>query len=1200
MAMFRCIPLFKACNRQIEYIDKRHCSLTNVPEDVFRYSRSLEELLLDSNHIRELPKSLFRLVKLRKLSLSDNEIGRLPPDICSLVNLVEFDISKNDIPEIPENIKFLKSLQVGDFSSNPLANLPSGLTHLRNLTSLGLNDVSLQQLPSDFGSLCNLQMLELRDNIMKTLPPSFASLTKLERLDIGSNELEELPDFIGQLPNLTELWLDCNELITLPKSIGKLKKLTCLDVSVNRLEHLPEEIAGLENLTDLHLSQNFLRHLPDGIGQLSKLTILKVDHNYLSQLNPTIGGCSNLQELILTENNLKELPPTIGNLVHLTNLNIDRNKLTALPPQIGNLTKLGVLSLRENLITQLPVEMGQLRELHVLDVSGNRLSYLPYTITALNLKALWLAENQSQPMLKFQTDYDEQTGMKILTCFLLPQQEIENEFENENFCQNGGDIQSNSSWDQHQRPSAVKFAGDESEDEAGVNPAFEAQFVRHDTPHPKEFKARHQKLFANREKDDKSSVENNDSASNEPENSVQNTNQRNSVASNESEESETSSVIIRSDSEIAANIESRQIYYQNSEQQEEEEEEEQEETVDEDNENVEESHVDGISQKSETENEHVEKHVGFPDEYDEESAERDDRDDENEGDHERVQERQSKLHRRDTPHHLKNKRINISNCQAEKEKVASIIAEVLKKEVTKSAGDNESAKTNSSFATIPYPPTPLGPVEIKQIKLFVVRTSTGLGLSIAGGKGSTPYKGEDEGVFVSRITENGPSHIAGLKVGDKILAVNDISMEGVDHYRAVDILKQAGMQFMVHIEREVPITLPSSDIKVGEAEKADTRDKDVQSVHTNGDIASTGNQVQPKIEKPTVSPTKSEPVTRTHENGPVSPVRNLQPSVIYTTLIRDQNGLGFSVAGGKGGPPYKEGSESIYISRIAEGGAAARDGKLMVGDKILSINSVDVEGLKHDQVVAMLTGLERFVRLVVEREMDLSGGEKSPRPRAYANLYSSSYMANRPSYLGSYKRPILGSLSNLNNDVSTTIASATTTTTVTTTTAASATITAPTTTSSKPVIPPKPTYIHRKLPGLRNDSSVISTSISTAASPSTTTYSTCSLPSSASHKSQVVPTSSASITTLDQTGAKSNNSSSNSSSSLKKSNTKVANPVITVKVQKSDGALQTLPASLAEFPPAPTAPGLFTEVITKTTFTETVTTRVTNNVLVPK
>lgn len=60
--MFRCIPLFKGCNRQVEYVDKRHCSLPTVPEDILRYSRSLEELLLDANHIRDLPKVRFTLI----------------------------------------------------------------------------------------------------------------------------------------------------------------------------------------------------------------------------------------------------------------------------------------------------------------------------------------------------------------------------------------------------------------------------------------------------------------------------------------------------------------------------------------------------------------------------------------------------------------------------------------------------------------------------------------------------------------------------------------------------------------------------------------------------------------------------------------------------------------------------------------------------------------------------------------------------------------------------------------------------------------------------------------------------------------------------------------------------------------------------------------------------------------------------------
>merc|ERR1719278_2222414 len=140
---------------------------------------------------------------------------------------------------------------------------------------------------------------------------------------------------------------------------------------------------------------------------------------------------------------------------------------------------------------------------------------------------------------------------------------------------------------------------------------------------------------------------------------------------------------------------------------------------------------------------------------------------------------------------------------------------------------------------------------------------------------------------------------------------------------------------------------------------------------------------------------------------------------IYTTLLRDNTGLGFSIAGGLGAAPYKEGTDSLFVSKITEQGAAQKDGKLIVGDKIVQINGVDVTDARHDQAVQMLTGLERFVRLVVERETlvprttapsslnssnDKSGTtDKSPKvfgaPKPYTGLYSAnSYMANRPNY----------------------------------------------------------------------------------------------------------------------------------------------------------------------------------------------------------
>ena len=51
-----CVPLLKACNYQVDVVDKSHCGLAAVPDDILRYGRSVDELLLDANQLRNIPK----------------------------------------------------------------------------------------------------------------------------------------------------------------------------------------------------------------------------------------------------------------------------------------------------------------------------------------------------------------------------------------------------------------------------------------------------------------------------------------------------------------------------------------------------------------------------------------------------------------------------------------------------------------------------------------------------------------------------------------------------------------------------------------------------------------------------------------------------------------------------------------------------------------------------------------------------------------------------------------------------------------------------------------------------------------------------------------------------------------------------------------------------------------------------------------
>lgn len=86
------------------------------------------------------------------------------------------------------------------------------------------------------------------------------------------------------------------------------------------------------------------------------------------------------------------------------------------------------------------------------------------------------------------------------------------------------------------------------------------------------------------------------------------------------------------------------------------------------------------------------------------------------------------------------------------------------------------------------------------------RADKGLGLSIAGGLGSTPYKDDDEGIFISRVTAGGPAECAGLQKDDKVLSVNGNNFVGIHHYQAVDVLKAQGSNITMKIVREVPVT----------------------------------------------------------------------------------------------------------------------------------------------------------------------------------------------------------------------------------------------------------------------------------------------------------------------------------------------------------------------------------------------------------
>ncbi|XP_016058144.1 PREDICTED: protein LAP2 isoform X4 [Miniopterus natalensis] len=466
-------------------LDYSHCSLEQVPKEIFTFEKTLEELYLDANQIEELPKQLFNCQSLHKLSLPDNDLTTLPASIANLINLRELDVSKNGIQEFPENIKNCKVLTIVEASVNPISKLPDGFSQLLNLTQLYLNDAFLEFLPANFGRLTKLQILELRENQLKMLPKTMNRLTQLERLDLGSNEFTEVPEVLEQLSGLKEFWMDGNRLTFIPGFMGSLKQLTYLDVSKNNIEMVEEGVSACENLQDLLLSSNSLQQLPETIGSLKNVTTLKIDENQLMYLPDSIGGLVSIEELDCSFNEIEALPSSIGQLTNIRTFAADHNYLQQLPPEIGSWKNITVLFLHSNKLETLPEEMGDMQKLKVINLSDNRLKNLPFSFTKLQqLTAVWLSDNQSKPLIPLQKETDSETQKMVLTNYMFPQQPRTEDVmfisDNESF--------NPSLWEEQRKQRAqVAFECDEDKDEREAPPR-EGNLKRYPTPYPDELK----------------------------------------------------------------------------------------------------------------------------------------------------------------------------------------------------------------------------------------------------------------------------------------------------------------------------------------------------------------------------------------------------------------------------------------------------------------------------------------------------------------------------------------------------------------------------------------------------------------------------------------------------------------------------------------------------------------------------------------
>uniref|UniRef100_A0ABI8A497 Tyrosine-protein phosphatase non-receptor type 13 n=1 Tax=Felis catus TaxID=9685 RepID=A0ABI8A497_FELCA len=246
---------------------------------------------------------------------------------------------------------------------------------------------------------------------------------------------------------------------------------------------------------------------------------------------------------------------------------------------------------------------------------------------------------------------------------------------------------------------------------------------------------------------------------------------------------------------------------------------------------------------------------------------------------------------------------------------------------------SSSMNTSNKMNYKTFPSSPPKPGDVFEVEL--AKNDNSLGISVTGGVNTSVRHG---GIYVKAVIPKGAAESDGrIHKGDRVLAVNGVSLEGATHKQAVETLRNTGQ--VVHLLLEKGQS-PASKEHVPITPQCTFPDPDAQGQ----------------------APEKMKKMTHVKDYSFVT-----EENTFEVKLFKNSSGLGFSFSREDSLIPEQMNASIVRVKKLFPGQPAAESGKIEVGDVILKVNGASLKGLSQQEVISALRGTSPEVSLLLCR-----------------------------------------------------------------------------------------------------------------------------------------------------------------------------------------------------------------------------------------